>query len=409
MTHLGRLLSGLLATAGVYLAAFAPTACLSVESDIETDDVEAQQAAVGTWSTEFISGMEVQLYTPTSQPRLGGKRALMLSLHGCGQTNDDFKQGANWQSTADEYGMVVALPDAPNGGVIIGCWDYYDRNHSRSNRHNDNLIGLVTALMGRSELELDPGQIYMTGLSSGGSETMVMGCLAPDLFAGIGINAGPTIGTSSGQISYVATTKNRAVDLCEQFAGSYRPSLQDQLTSVVFGTSDFTVAQGYGDLNAEVMAEIYGATQDPGSTPVPGGGTEYRWSRDGIPVVQKIRVAGLGHAWPAGPGSSGGGAYIDHSTINYPALVTEFFFCSNRRVPTSNGSCGSDPDPLYCGSDTNLNHHNAGRAIMNGIPPWENYSALGSYQWMGAGGSKVTTLEETAPGYFVVASSCPQG
>jgi hypothetical protein len=55
------------------------------------------------------------------------------------------------------YGMVVALPDAPGGGVVLGCWDYYDGNHSRTSpaRHDDNLLALVSALTDRTSLGID--------------------------------------------------------------------------------------------------------------------------------------------------------------------------------------------------------------------------------------------------------------
>ena len=67
------------------------------------------------------------------------------------QTASVLQTGGNWAATAEKYGMVVALPDAPNGGVVLGCWDYYDANHSRTApaRHDDNLLGLVAALKAR--------------------------------------------------------------------------------------------------------------------------------------------------------------------------------------------------------------------------------------------------------------------
>lgn len=296
---------------------------------VDTND----NASPGSWKTETIAGMQVNVYTPSSAPVLNGKRALMISLHGCAQTKDDIKNFGNWQKTADKYGMVVATPGAPNGGVLIGCWDYYDTNHSSSNpgRHDDNLIDLADDLMARSSLNIDPAQVYITGLSSGGGETMVMGCLAPDIFAGMGINAGPTIGTTSGQIYSVSTNESAAVSLCKQFAGSNTGDFNTQLTSVIHGTADGMVATGYADMDAKVMANIYGASQDSGTNSIAGGGTETTYS-DSIGVrVSKIMVSGMSHAWPAGDGGSGG-SYIDHSHVNYPEVVTKFFFENNRRV-----------------------------------------------------------------------------
>lgn len=367
----------------------------------------------GTWTTEFLGGMNVQVYTPTTVPQLAERRALMVSLHGCAQTAGDMRAGNDWEAVADLYGMVVALPDAPSGGVLAGCWDYYGSNHTRSNRHNDNLLSLVSTLAARATLNIDPRQIYISGLSSGASQSMVMACLAPEVFAGVGAVAGPTIGTTSAQIGYVATTQSNAVALCRQLAGTQAGQFSTQVASLVFGTSDFVVSQDYSRLNARVFAELYGATAVSGSLSIPTGGTETRWQRNGVKAVQLISVAGMAHAWPAGPGTSGGGSYIDHATINYPAVLTQYLFCANARVPGDRGSCDSgsvppDPPPptAYCGTDSNANHAAAARAIQYGSGEFASFGAAGSYQWLGYATTQ-TLLKETSPGYFVIGTSCP--
>ena len=233
--------NGLAAVAALAALSASTSGCLALDDTSYEDayDPAYDRAAIsGQWSTETIAGMSVHLYTPTTAPALASKRALMIALHGCAQTSTEMRTGGNWEATADAYGMVVAVPAAPDGGVIAGCWDYYESSHTRSNRHNDNLINLATTLRARASLNIDTRQVYISGLSSGGGETMVMGCLAPDVFAGVGINAGPTIGTTSGQISYVATDKARAVSLCRQLAGSNEAHLQTQVTSIVHGSND---------------------------------------------------------------------------------------------------------------------------------------------------------------------------
>ena len=292
----------------------------------------------GTWTTETIAGMKVHLYVPASEPRLDGGRALMVNLHGCMQSATDLRNGGNWAATADEYGMVVAIPDAPLGGTMFGgCWDYYGTSHSRTSpsRHDDNLLDLVSTLKTRTGLGIDPAQVYLTGLSSGAGESMVMGCLAPDVFAGIGLSAGPTVGTTVTQIGWVATDEDEAVETCRRFAGTHAQAFGTQLTSVVYGDADTTVAQGYNRLNAQVMATIYDANRlsTTSLTGFVGSHTAGRVTvhADAVgPRVSIVLNSGLGHAWPAGGGP--GGTYVSADSIDYPAYVTEFFFSHNRRV-----------------------------------------------------------------------------
>ncbi|GAA2933837.1 hypothetical protein GCM10010458_16470 [Microbacterium luteolum] len=377
-------------------------------------------AASGAWTTETIAGMSVRIYTPATPPALADGRALMVSLHGCQQKAQDLQQGGNWTDVADEYGMIVALPDAPNGGVYLGCWDYYDSSHSSTapSRHDDNLLALAQTLQSRGSLAIDPDQTYISGLSSGGAESMVVGCLFPQMFAGVGINAGPTIGTSTSGYSWVSTSKTTATDTCRRFAGDNSAAFQTQLTSVVYGSNDATVAVGYNTLNAQIMAGIYGAEASStfslsgfAGTNTTGSGTLY--SDGSGPRVSLIQNTGLGHNWPAGTGANG--TYISGDSIDYPAYVTKFFFENNRRVggsstpgPTPTPSPTSTPAPTdpSCIAASNAAHLAAGRALSYGITPYASYYAKGSFAYMGLGDSTVTTLRRQASGSWTVASGC---
>lgn len=385
-------------------------------------------AATGSWTTETIAGMSVRLYTPASAPALPAGRALMVSLHGCVQTASVLQSAGNWAATAEKYGMVVALPDAPNGGVVLGCWDYYDANHSRTApaRHDDNLLGLVTALTGRAGLGIDDDQVYLSGLSSGGGETMVMGCLAPDVFAGIGINAGPTVGTTSGQISSVAVSQTQGRNTCTGFAGSASGAFASQLTSVVYGSNDTTVAPGYNTLNAQIMASIYGAGTTSSfslstlaGSNTAGSGTLYADAAG--PRVSLIQNTGLGHNWPAGGGP--GGSYVSTNSIDYPAYVTGFFFDNNRRVdrsgsptptptstptatPTPTPTPTATPTPTGCVTATNAAHKAAGRATSYGVNPYNPYYALGSLDYLGQGDATVVSLQQTSASVWKKVGGC---
>lgn len=163
----------------------------------------------GAWKFETLQNVQVHLYTPEKigiSKSINTKRALMINLHGCSQKAEDLMKDGNWVSAADEFDMVVALPKVPNGGVIAGCWDYYGGEHTRSNKHNLAIFNLINELLKRTDLNIDSKQIYVSGLSSGGGESMVLGCLAPEIFAGIGLNAGPSTGTSSTEISRPQTS-----------------------------------------------------------------------------------------------------------------------------------------------------------------------------------------------------------
>jgi poly(3-hydroxybutyrate) depolymerase len=300
-------------------------------------DWDQTASAVGpgqsSWQGQTIAGMNVRLYVPASS----GPRGLMVVLHGCAQQNTAIGDSGNWGDTADRFGWVVAAPNAPGGGVLAGCWDYYGTNQSRTNKFNDDVLALVQSLVNDGALAIDPDRVYVSGLSSGASQAMVLGCLAPDVFAGVGINAGPTVGTTSGQVSSVATNVNSASSLCRSWAGSNGAHFTTQLTSIVYGSNDFVVATGYNTLNAQVMADVYDVPGPQsfstanlvGANPA---GSGQAWSDLDGPRIRLIQNTGLGHNWPSGAGGSQSAGFVNPNSVDYPEELASFFETYNRRT-----------------------------------------------------------------------------
>ncbi|WP_421706444.1 alpha/beta hydrolase family esterase [Alloalcanivorax xenomutans] len=154
-------------------------------------------ASAGAWQNNLPLGgfNKVHLYTPDSDSPVGNGKALLIVLHGCTQSIDAYKT-ANLEAAAEEYGMVVAVPDAMNKAGF-GCWSYWQGSKSRSAGDYKNLINLANTLSGDAARGIDPNQVYIAGLSSGASFANTTACLAPDVFAGVGVSAGPSVGTSS--------------------------------------------------------------------------------------------------------------------------------------------------------------------------------------------------------------------
>ncbi|MDO8180227.1 MAG: PHB depolymerase family esterase [Undibacterium sp.] len=297
----------------------------------------------GTWVNETtLFGLQnAYVYVPknVSPAIIGTGRALMVSLHGCGMTASNvINKGYNWEATAEQYGMVVIAPTVPSGTTstrsYAGCWDWFGGNHTRTTRDEAVLLNLVNAVKARTNLDIDPKQIYITGLSSGGGLVNTIACVAPDVFAGAGDNAGPALYTASnaGVGSKATVTAQSVSSNCTQIAGSYSSHLATQIFSVVNGTSDYTVDPTHDQVQTAGMKLNYGASSSNGTfTDVKSTGESWK-DAAGKTRVSYVQATGMGHAWPAGAGGSGGGTYVDYTHVNYPAYVTKFFFDNNLRV-----------------------------------------------------------------------------
>ncbi len=309
----------------------------------------------GTWTQSSIVGFsEVHTYVPPTASPVGTGRSLMIVLHGCTQPATNFKT-ANLDLVGDEYGMVIAVPLAE---YMTGynCWGYWEGPISRTNKDYKNVIDLAKNLRDDAAYGIDPDQVYVAGLSAGGAFAMSVGCLAPDVFAGMGLGAAPSAGTSSNGAFTLESNSTDTASRCMRYAGSNSEYFNTQITNTAFGNGDHTVPQGYGNQNAEAMAKVYGVIK----TSITNSVTDYtgktasesRWAKGRVSMLE---FDGLGHAWPGGTGASG--SYIDSSTINYGMYLAKYFANNNRRIDiiecidaNDNGIC-DDKEPVDTDGD----------------------------------------------------------
>ena len=297
-----------------------------------------------TWAADTVNGDHLTgyFYWPASQPTVAGKRALVLVLHGCKQTaagdviNDGSDGGFNWKTAADQYGAVILAPNATGNVYSSHCWDYANTNHSRARGHDAILLDLVNRFVTNPQYAIDPNQVYVTGLSSGGGETMALGCMAPDIFAGVGINAGPPPGTT------IFANRRRAVRLHRGHRGQQLQGAGRQPTcrnspprSPAWCGAAPTSGSARGPARSmrRQCALAYGGAYTRGAarTVAPGGSNIPYTDSNGNFGAREMSVASMDHAWPAGSGGRNGN-FVDGTRVNYPAFVMNFWFQNNLRV-----------------------------------------------------------------------------
>lgn len=321
----------------------------------------------GTWVKETSTYgtpnlQNAYVYVPKNvNPEVkNGKRAMMLTLHGCGQTaqGNVIDTRFNWEASAEKYGMVIVAPTVPSGTsstrAVSGCWDWFGSNHTRTTRDNVPLKKLIDSVKSRANLDIDPNQIYVTGLSSGGGMTIVLGCGFPEIFAGVGINAGPALGSASGDISVEPkVTATQVANYCKAIATStYQPYYQTQITNAVYGLSDYLVKPNHNVRQLEGVAILYGVsmTNPIKGTVTSGGNWKVYKAANGKERISDLAITGMGHAWPAGGGA--GAAYVDTKTVNYPVYISEWFFRNNLRVSNDGSTTTTSTTTTSGGSTT---------------------------------------------------------
>ena len=281
------------------------------------------------WKKSHDAGLDYFIYVP--QNSSAQNFSLMISLHGCTQHAEDLAELANWEKTADANNMIVVLPNVPNGGVVLGCWDYYGKDHNEKNRHNGPLINLTESLIANTDLKIDKSKVFISGLSSGAGEAAVLGCMRPDLFSGVGINSGPAAGTEQKEVYAPNSSVDDVKNFCQSVAGDHVAGFSKQLFSVIVSDQDFIVNTQHATLAVSAMEKIYQASETANlNLDTLDGANKKGQGKIYLDADKHARISyiinnGLGHAWASGKGPGRTDRYVNPNSIDYPAYLANFF------------------------------------------------------------------------------------
>ena len=268
--------------------------------------------------------IEYMLYRPAAATP---DMPLVVMLHGCTQSPEDFARGTGMNQLAEEVGFLVAYPRQTQAANMQKCWNWFQPGHQRRDHGEPALIaGLVGDII-RDE-QVDASRVYVAGLSAGGAAAAIMADTYPDLFAAVGIHSGLACGAARDLPSALVAMKNGAGRSVTSSPtnGRYVPVI------TFHGDRDTTV----GEVNArDIVRAATVATGTPVSVTVETGEIDGRRytrasSRDAAErvLIEQWTIAGAGHAWSGG---DAGGSYTDDRGPNASRAMIDFFL--QHRAP----------------------------------------------------------------------------
>src|SRR5690348_5932363 len=121
--------------------------------------------------------------------RLSSMAPLVVALHGCNQTADEYDYGTGWSALADKFGFAVIYPQQQPANNPRNCFSWFLPNDiARGQGEAHSIMQMVEHAV--ATFASDPGRIFVTGLSAGGAMASVMLATYPEVFAGGAIIAG---------------------------------------------------------------------------------------------------------------------------------------------------------------------------------------------------------------------------
>jgi poly(hydroxyalkanoate) depolymerase family esterase len=268
-----------------------------------------------------------KLYIPSTHAA-GQPAPLVVMLHGCTQSPDDFAAGTRMNTLAEEHGFLVAYPAQPPSANAQKCWNWFNPGDQARNRGEPSLIAGITRQV-MQDHAVDPRRVFVAGLSAGGAAAAIMAMAYPDLYAAAGVHSGLACGAASDVPSAFAAMRGGAPSMprgCGGCGGAASSGRRAVPTIVFHADRDGTVHPRNADqVVAQSAAAAPGLTIETHRGGVVGG---HAWSRavhsdaGGRAVLEQWTVHGGGHAWSGG---SPDGSYTDPRGPDASREMLRFF------------------------------------------------------------------------------------
>jgi poly(hydroxyalkanoate) depolymerase family esterase len=267
-----------------------------------------------------------KLYIPSSYN--AEATPLVVMLHGCTQSPDDFAAGTRMNNLAEEQTFLVAYPAQPQSANPSKCWNWFSASHQQRGRGEPAFIAGITRQI-MSDFAVDPRRVYVAGLSAGGAAAAIMGATYPDLYAAIGVHSGLACGAASDISSAFGAMRQGKLS---NPGASPRPA-RAVPTIVFHGDRDTTVNPVNADqvISQSKAGANFWTTVSRGDT---AGGISYTRTvladETGLSTLEHWVLHGAGHAWSGG---SSAGSYTEPRGPDASREMIRFFL-QHAATPT---------------------------------------------------------------------------
>jgi poly(hydroxyalkanoate) depolymerase family esterase len=261
-------------------------------------------------------------------------RALVVVLHGCGQTAASYDLGAGWSTLARHYGFALVMPEQQRANNGNTCFNWFNPEDTARDSGEASSIREMIAHMVQAH-RIDPRRIFITGLSAGGGMTSVMLATYPEVFSGGAIIAGLPYGIASNLrealdgMFHSPQRPDRELGDFVRRASNHRGPWPK--VSVWHGSADRTVNPGNANEIVKQWLDLHDLPAVPmAETNVDGYPRQAWWNKNGETLVESYTITDMAHGTPLGLADNDQrygveGAFLIEAGISSSYHIAQFF------------------------------------------------------------------------------------
>jgi poly(hydroxyalkanoate) depolymerase family esterase len=260
--------------------------------------------------------------------------ALVVVLHGCGQTAAGYDLGAGWSTLAKHFGFALLMPEQQSSNNGRTCFNWFSpEDTTRGSGEACSIRQMIARMV--SDTGIDPHRIFVTGLSAGGAMTSVMLATYPEVFAGGAIIAGLPFGVASnvgealnGMFQSSSRPAGELGDLVRNASNHTGPWPK---LSVWHGSADRMVNPANADEILKQWLDVHRLPSTPMSEGmVDGYPRQVWWNADGETIIESYTITDMAHGTPLGIASNDErygtqGAFLIEAGISSSYHIASFF------------------------------------------------------------------------------------
>ena len=225
---------------------------LAEPSPADTPDAPKGGKFLAKFYSNETGSRAYKLYVPSRY--CGQPLPLIIMLHGCTQSPDDFAAGTCMNLNAEDHNCFVAYPVQAASANASKCWNWFRPGDQKRGRGEPSLIAGITGQV-MSDYSINPKRVYAAGLSAGAAAAVILAATYPDLYAAIGVHSGLACGAASDIPSaFAAMRRSHSAARRRPGRPSPRGVVSRTVPAIVFhGDHDTTVHPHNGD---QVVAQL---------------------------------------------------------------------------------------------------------------------------------------------------------